>query len=551
MSDEIRIKYGKIWYNVKKGRVWGIFTPGGGSLTALNAKHKTQNRGYMRLKILLVNPPRVSGYPVVREERFEHKDIGSVYPPLSLLYMAAVLEKNPSYEVSLLDANGRNLSLNSVYSEIAAAAPDVVVARCAFDTQKEDLEVLRAAKALGAITVLRSKIAADVPQVRDEILRGRCTDIFIDSEPEAVLPALMEALYKSKKELLVKSQPLACLFDPDCRASESFWNYLDSVPGITYYYREKITTVKPAPQIADPDSIPFPAWHLLPSLKHYHTGVLEAPFVLVQTTRGCPFACTFCAFGKSKHRERDVEPVIAELKVLRDSHKIKSFLFFDDIISLKKGRIEELCRRMKEEGLDKLKWAACTRADLVTKDMLKAMKDAGMKEIAIGIETGSETVLKNIKKGVSLNEIRQAAKWCKELKIMFYGLAIIGLPGETEETVKETVEFIKEIDPFYTQFCFSTPFPNTEIYEWYKSKNFLLTDDWSKYFPLADKPVVRTEALSDADLIRLRSYAYSKILMRPLYLLRQVRPFDLKWTMGGFVKIMERIVRLVFGKAVR
>lgn len=505
----------------------------------------------MKLKVLLINPPRVSGYPVVREERFEHKDIGSVYPPLSLLYMASVLEQNSDYEVKLLDANGMNIPLNTVYNEIASYSPDVVITRCAFDTQKEDLEVLRAAKALGAITVLRSKIIADVPNVRDEILRGCCTDIFMDSEPEAVLPALMAALYESKRELLAKTQPAACLFDPDCRAKETFWKNLDEVRGITYYYAGKMTTTASAPEITELDSIPFPAWHLLPPLKPYHTGVMEAPFALVQTTRGCPFSCTFCAFGKSKCRERSVESVINELKLLRDTYKIKSFLFFDDTISIKGGRVEELCRRMKEEGLDKLKWAACTRANLVTKEMLSAMKDAGMKEIAIGIETGSETILKNIKKGVSLNDIRQAAKWCKELKIMFYGLAIIGLPGETEDTAKETVEFIKEIDPFYTQFCFSTPFPNTEIYEWYKSKGLLLTEDWSKYFPLADKPVIRTEALSDADLIRLRSYAYSKILMRPLYLLRQVRPFDLKWTIGGFLKIMERIVRLVLGKAMR
>ena len=243
--------------------------------------------------------------------------------------------------------------------------------------------------------------------------------------------------------------------------------------------------------------------------------------------------------------------MIGELKHLKEKFKIKSFLFFDDTISIKKGRIEELAQRMIDEKLNTMKWVCCTRANLVTYDMLKIMKKAGMKEIAIGIETGSETILKNIKKGVSLEDIRKAAKWCHELGIMFYGLAIIGLPGETKETIKETVDFIKEIDPFYTQFCFSTPFPNTDIYEYYEKNKFLLSKDWSKYFPLSGEPVIRTEALTADELKELRAKAYSSILLRPGYLLRQIKPFDWKWNIMGLLKIVDRIVRLITGKPVR
>jgi radical SAM superfamily enzyme YgiQ (UPF0313 family) len=134
---------------------------------------------------------------------------------------------------------------------------------------------------------------------------------------------------------------------------------------------------------------------------------------------------------------------------------------------------------------------------------------------------------------------------------MFYGLAIIGLPGETKETVKETVDFIKEIDPFYTQFCFSTPFPNTDIYEYYEKNNFLLTKDWSKYFPLAGEPVIRTESLTAEELKDLRAKAYSSILLRPMYLLRQVRIFDWKWNLQGLAKITGRILNVLGKKPVR
>lgn len=499
---------------------------------------------------MLINPPRVDGYPVVREERFEHKDIGSVYPPLSLLCMAALLEKHPEYEVRVLDANGLNLSLNETNAEMLKFSPDMAVSRCAFDAQKQDLKVLDAAKALCAVTVLRSKIISEAPEIRDDILKNSNVDVFINSEPDAVIEALAAAVYANKEALKKKPQPKACVRDPDCLVTDDY-SYLKAVPGISYYYDGVTVTTGPADEIEDLDALPFPAYHFLPDLKPYHTGVLPPPFALVATTRGCPFACTFCAFGRSKCRERGIESVINELKGLKEKYGIRSFLFFDDTISIKEGRVEELAKRMIEEGLSSLEWACCTRANLVNYEMLKLMKKAGMKEIAIGIETGSEAILKNVKKGVPLDSIRQAAKWCKELGIMFYGLAIIGLPGETKETVKETVKFIKEIDPFYTQFCFATPFPNTEMFGYYEKKNLLLTRDWEKYFPLSDEPVVRTEALSAEELKKMRQWAYMQVLMRPLYLLKKIRPFDWKWNISGVVKVIGRIWAAMTGKPVR
>ncbi|PKL92006.1 MAG: hypothetical protein CVV21_04475 [Candidatus Goldiibacteriota bacterium HGW-Goldbacteria-1] len=497
---------------------------------------------------MFINPPRVDGFPVVREERFEHKDMGSVYPPLSLLYMASVINKEADYEVKLIDANGFDMGIQTVTEEMIKFAPDIVVSRCGFDTQEQDLEVLKIAHGLGALTVLRNKIIADVTEIRDSIFKKNFVDVFIDSEPEAVIGALCREVmvHKKTKDL----QPGQWLLSAEDRA-EGCLTFLAKVPGISFRCNGRVFTNEKAAEIKDINKLPFPAYELLPSLKPYHTGVMSAPFALVQTTRGCPFNCTFCAYGKSRCRERNIESVIQEIKYLKSNFSIKSFLFFDDTISIKGGRVEELSKRMVEEGLNSLEWVCCTRANLVTYEMLKAMKKAGMKEIAIGVETGSAEILKNIKKGVTLDDIRQAAKWCKELGIMFYALVIIGLPGETKETVEETIKFIKEIDPFYTQVCFSTPFPNTDIYKYYEENGFLLTKDWSKYFPLAEEPVIRTQALTADDLKKLRNHIYRKLLFRPLYLLRKVRPFDWKWNIEGAKKIMQRIGAVIMKKPVR
>lgn len=503
----------------------------------------------MKLKILIINPPRVDGYPVVREERFEHKDIGSVYPPLSLLYIAALLRKNSDFDIKFLDANGFDLTINTVRAEMINFSPDVVILRCGFDTQKQDFEIFRIAKDLGAITVLRNKIISDVPNIRDDILKKEAIDIFINSEPEAVIMDLMVKIYENKKERFVFNK--VCAFDPKGSDFKEDFSYLKKVKGISFIEKGQVITTEPEEPVKNLDDLPFPAYDLLPDLNCYHTGVLAPPFALVATSRGCPFSCTFCAYGKSKYRVRSVENVIAEIKWLKEKFKIKSFLFFDDTISLISGRTEEIAKRMIEEKLNDLKWVCCTRANLVNFEMLKLMKQAGMVEIAIGIETGAEEIQKNINKGVSLDSIRQCAKWCHKLGILFYGLVIIGLPGETEETVKESIKFIKEIDPFYTQFCFATPFPNTEIYNYYKKNGFLLTEDWSKYFPLAEEPVIRTEKLTAEDLKKLRRYAYLKLLLRPGYLIRKIKPFDLVWNISGFIKIMGRIIAAIKNKPIR
>jgi radical SAM superfamily enzyme YgiQ (UPF0313 family) len=225
-------------------------------------------------------------------------------------------------------------------------------------------------------------------------------------------------------------------------------------------------------------------------------------------------------------------------------------LFFDDILALNSRRTLEMGETLIRDGVG-VDWVCCTRANLTDVPSLKVMRDAGCKELAVGIESGSETILKTINKGVSKDDIRACASACKEAGILFYGMTIVGLPGETADTWRETIDFIKEIDPFYTQFCFSTPFPNTEMYPWYEKGGHLLHKDWSRYSPLAPEPVVRTEALSAEDLRYLRREAYREMLFRPKYLLSKVRLDDPLWTLSGAAKIAGRGLALLTGKDVR
>ncbi len=477
------------------------------------------------MRIALINPPRVDGFPVVREERYEHKDIGSVYPPLGLLQLAAVLEKD-GHEVMLLDANGQDLNLDTLVEKVKEFSPRFIYGRLAFDCQREDLAALvRVRQAVNCPLAVRNKIIADVPDIRRSLLESQGIDYFLDGEPEVVLSELLRVLAAGGEA--------------------------GSVRGLSYLENGQVMSTPAADYLPDLESLPRPAYHLLPSLRPYHTGVFSSGhFAMVQTSRGCPYNCTFCAYAGVPHRSRTVADVVGELCWLVDEFDVRQVLFFDDLLGAKPEYLGQLSQAMQDQKL-KLKWVCCQRADLIKAEGLQLAARAGLVELAVGIESGSYEVLGRTGKNIELARVRDIARWCREAGVLFYAMVVLGLPGDTESTIMETVDFIKGIEPFYTQYCFATPFPNTEMYKYCREHGLLLSEDWSKYTPLSQTPVVRTEKLSGAELVELRKLAYRKTILRPGYLWRQVRWTDPLWNLRGVAKLTGRIFSLMRGKAVR
>jgi radical SAM superfamily enzyme YgiQ (UPF0313 family) len=377
------------------------------------------------MKIMIINPPRVKGSPVVRTERFEHRDIGALYPPINCLYLAAILEKE-GHDVQLIDANGFHISLPEISERIQQFSPHVVYARTAFDTQNDDLRVLKVAHQHGAITLVRCKIIAEVPHIRARILKLPYIDIFINEEPESVVPHLLAFISERQS-----------------------WK---EVPGISFKNGGDVVTTSSSVPLLDLDAMPFPAYHLLPNLSPYYTGIMmRPPFTTVVSSRGCPFHCTFCSYGKSGYRTRTPENVVSELKWLVATYGIQRFIFFDEMVFLNDGRIEKICQLMIENDLH-LRWTLNTRVKPLVRNTLKIMMKAGRFELCLGIESGSDKILKNIKKGITTDDIKEAARLCREVDIDIYAMLLIGSPGETESTIHESIDLIREIDPFYAQF---------------------------------------------------------------------------------------------------
>jgi len=216
-----------------------------------------------------------------------------------------------------------------------------------------------------------------------------------------------------------------------------------------------------------------------------------------------------CGSAKiKKWRPRSPENVIKELELLVNKYNIRAFYFVDDIFSFNKDRVYAICRLMKER-LPPIKWRATTRVDLVNYDLLKEMKSAGCDVLSFGLESGNEQILKNIRKGASLERTRQTVEWCHELGIKVKGFFIIGLPGETRETAEQTIEFARSLKVEYCDFYPLTPFPATPI--WENPQNFGMEvvkpqdSSWENYYQVgkggANEILIKHNNLSAEEIV--------------------------------------------------
>src|ERR1700710_1392267 len=209
----------------------------------------------------------------------------------------------------------------------------------------------------------------------------------------------------------------------------------------------------------------------------YNVPFLLHPYVSLYSTRGCPAQCTFCLWPQtlSGHawRKRSTDDVAAEMKQAKELFPhVKEFFFDDDTFNIQKGRTIELCEKLKPLGLT---WS-CTSRVTTDFDTLKAMKEAGCRLLIVGYESGDQQILKNIKKGATVDMAERFTANCKKLGLIVHGDFIVGLPGESRETIRKSIDFAKELDVETIQVSIGHPFPGTEFYDHVK-KNGLITID--------------------------------------------------------------------------
>jgi hopanoid biosynthesis associated radical SAM protein HpnJ len=255
---------------------------------------------------------------------------------------------------------------------------------------------------------------------------------------------------------------------------------LAEIPGISYRGADgKYVHTPDAPQIQDLDALP----HVTEIYKRdldvtrYNVPFLLHPYVSLYTTRGCPAQCTFCLWPQtlSGHpwRKRSSDDVAAEMAKAKEFWpEVKEFFFDDDTFNIQKARTIELCAKLKPLGLT---WS-CTSRVTTDYETLKAMKEAGCRLLIVGYESGDQQILKNIKKGATVERARQFTKDCHKLGLVIHGDFILGLPGETRETIRNTINFAKELDVETIQVSVAHAYPGTELYDYAVTNGFMVAE---------------------------------------------------------------------------
>jgi radical SAM superfamily enzyme YgiQ (UPF0313 family) len=295
--------------------------------------------------------------------------------------------------------------------------------------------------------------------------------------------------------------------------------YYDVV-GTTCRNGDQIVKNPDRPYIQDLDSLPFPAHHLFPLEYLNKFGVVIFP---VYTSRGCTFWCNFCSavrmFGRG-YRMRSPKNVVDELEHLVKDFGAQQFTFYDDAFSVDQNRVREICRLIKERGL-KIKWDCETRVDAVDKELLEIMHKAGCITVWFGVESGSAKILDKMHKKINREQVKDAFKIAQKTGMMTIASAVIGFPGETEETAWETINFINSLNPDDIGCYIATPYPGTPMYEEVVKNGWLKVTDFNKYDTAT--PTFETPELSMERLREIKYKAHQKFYLRPSYVFKMMR----------------------------
>jgi hopanoid biosynthesis associated radical SAM protein HpnJ len=289
---------------------------------------------------------------------------------------------------------------------------------------------------------------------------------------------------------------------------------LPRVRGLSYRDNGHVRHAPDRPPLEDMDALPFvtPVYKRDLTVEHYAIGYLRHPYVSLYTGRGCRSRCTFCLWpqtvGGHRYRTRSPEHVAEEMALAaRLFPQVREFFFDDDTFTDDRPRAEAIARRLGRLGIT---WSVNAKAN-VPAATLRVLRDNGLRLLLVGYESGNQRILNNARKGVRLDQARRFTQEAKALGIAIHGTFILGLPGETRETIRETIEFAREIDPDTIQVSLAAPYPGTALYEEARR------NDWLEDDAMVDAGGVQASVLGYPHLSRAEIYASVDQLYRRFY----------------------------------
>jgi radical SAM superfamily enzyme YgiQ (UPF0313 family) len=306
-------------------------------------------------------------------------------------------------------------------------------------------------------------------------------------------------------------------------AKESF----EGLRGLVWRSDGQLRYAGPPEPCWDLDAVPFPARHLVPNRRYFNFISTRRNYTVFNSSRGCPFHCIFCEAQGSRWRARSAPNVVAEFEECYEKHGVREIDIFDSSFTVKKQRVLDIARLLIERGLSrKIIWDVRSRVDTVDEEMLEALKEAGCYRIFYGIESGNPEVLRRLRKEVDLGRVERIIRKTDQLGISAFGYFLVGSPGDTRETIRETIDFAKRLPLDFAIFNALTAFPKTELYEKYYLP-LAERDFWAEYItkPEPEQAFMGRPWLDigNEDLRRLAHGAMNEFYFRPRQLWRAVR----------------------------
>ena len=444
-------------------------------------------------------------------------------PCIGLAYIAGALEEHGT-EVAVIDMFAEVFNAEQVLTRVKEYQPDLV-----------GMTVLTPSEPI--CSILTHMIRGVLPKVKivwgavhaevfakDIVLEGKA-DFVVHHDGEETICELVDALNNGFKDF-------------------------SSVDGLTWLGDDGTpVTNKDRRLLTDLDSLAYPAWHLFPYHKY---GLLPfadfaKPVLTMTGSRGCPYRCDYCSLintGGKIYRRRDPIKIVDEYEYLIDRYKVKQIGFVDPIFPLVKKDLAPLCDEIVNRGLDKrCQWLSETRCDRLDKETADLMYYGGCRRVLMGIESGVDLLLGNVNKNITTAKVREGVAHAKNAGLQTVGLFMIGMPGETPEMTRETVEFSMDLELDFAKYAITVPFPGSKLFDdrWQKD---LFRDDWENYTtfnPDPDRLVYHPHGYDPKELIEMQAWALRKFYLRPeqikkqIFELRTISPKMLLYGMYGMV----------------
>lgn len=457
------------------------------------------------MRVCLLNAPWEEGdrWGIRSGCRFPNlmvKHTNSYVPfPFLLAYTASYLEVL-GFEVLLLDGVAERASVDSICERTAAFAPELIIAETATTSLAHDLGVLATLKArLGDVPIaLYGPHVSVRPQ---DGLTSAAVDYVIRGEPELTAGALAAALAERRD--------------------------VADVLGLSFRRADgSIVETPPQPPLKNIDQLPYPRRHDMPMDRYVVPG-FPAPTVFMYGSRGCPAKCSYCLwpqtiYASAAYRPRSAEKIADEIAhVLRTQPATRSLFFDDDTFNVGRQRLMDFADALDARGIH-IPWGMNARVDHWDEAMLRRLKETGLFTLRIGIESGDPEVLARAHKGIDLAKAREMLRMSARLGIQNHLSFMVGLPGETPQSVENTIRFIKSVPADSIQFSVAVPFPGTSFYREVEEAGHLVSHDWRRYSG-HDQVVVRTDAMDAEEILRAITHARRKVYFTPRFIWRRLR----------------------------